>query len=65
LIDSLYSSVSPHFVLRPVDTVLPEDSTAVFQCDAMGQPTPLISWYKNSKYYLYTPTSKVLPRRLF
>lgn len=42
--------VAPHFVLRPADISMPEDSTAVFQCDAMGEPTPLISWYKNSEY---------------
>ncbi|XP_053395477.1 peroxidasin-like isoform X2 [Mercenaria mercenaria] len=44
----LVVQVAPHFVLRPVDIILPEDSTAVFQCDAMGEPTPLISWYRNN-----------------
>ncbi|XP_052775467.1 peroxidasin homolog isoform X2 [Mya arenaria] len=41
--------VRPHFVLRPVDSILTEGGTAVFQCDAMGEPAPLISWYKNNQ----------------
>ncbi|XP_052240639.1 peroxidasin homolog [Dreissena polymorpha] len=44
----LHVQVPPSFVLRPVDVVTGEDGTAVFQCDAMGEPTPLISWYKNN-----------------
>lgn len=39
--------VAPHFVLRPVDNTMAEGSTAVFQCDATGDPTPIITWYKN------------------
>ena len=39
--------VAPHFVLRPVDMTVPVGNTATFQCDAMGVPTPLISWYKS------------------
>ena len=43
-------TVAPHFVLRPVDNTMAEGSTAVFQCDATGDPTPIITWYKNGTY---------------
>ena len=45
-----YFPVAPHFVLRPVDVSMAEGSTAVFQCDATGDPSPLITWYKNGTH---------------
>ncbi|CAL4065784.1 unnamed protein product, partial [Meganyctiphanes norvegica] len=40
---------APEFVLAPVTMNLPEGDTAIFTCEAEGDPEPIISWYKDGK----------------
>ncbi|KAG9282470.1 hemicentin-1-like, partial [Astyanax mexicanus] len=40
---SLFSG-SPIFTVEPVDTVVDSGSTVVLNCQAQGEPTPVIEW---------------------
>ncbi|RXG61788.1 Peroxidasin-like protein, partial [Armadillidium vulgare] len=43
----LHIPALPRFTLEPRDIFTSEGGTAVFSCEAEGDPTPTISWYRN------------------
>nr|XP_045622235.1 uncharacterized protein LOC123772893 isoform X5 [Procambarus clarkii] len=44
---TVYIESAPEFVVEPEVTNLPQGETAVFNCEASGDPEPTITWTKN------------------
>ena len=42
-----HSAVSPYFVKKPANVFAHTTSDVLLECEAEGQPAPVISWYKN------------------
>ena len=40
---------SPSFVFKPTNETVIEGELAIFSCDAIGNPTPKITWIKDGK----------------
>lgn len=43
------SSGSPVFTVEPMDTVVDSGSTVVINCQAQGEPTPVIEWARQGR----------------
>ena len=46
---SIFCLVAPGLITEPVDQTVTESENVTFHCNAIGNPTPKISWMKDGK----------------